>query len=40
MAGTSPRCWKDGSRLSQLDRHLLKLERFLAFISGLAVFWD
>ncbi|WP_298848717.1 TRAP transporter small permease subunit [uncultured Ruegeria sp.] len=28
----------DGSRLSQLDQHLLKLERFLAFISGLAVF--
>lgn len=28
----------DGSRLSQLDQQLLKLERFLALISGLAVF--
>ncbi|MFY2826271.1 TRAP transporter small permease subunit [Ruegeria sp. MALMAid1280] len=29
---------EDGSHLSRLDRHLLKLERFLALISGLAVF--
>lgn len=28
----------DGSRLSQLDQRLLVLERFLALISGLAVF--
>ena len=27
---------EDGSRLSRLDRHLLKLEQFLALISGLA----
>ncbi|SHE90982.1 TRAP-type mannitol/chloroaromatic compound transport system, small permease component [Ruegeria intermedia] len=29
---------EDGSLLSRLDRHLLKLERFLALLSGLAVF--
>ncbi|WP_170324640.1 TRAP transporter small permease subunit [Ruegeria arenilitoris] len=29
---------EDGSRLSRLDRYLLKLEQFLALISGLAVF--
>jgi len=29
---------EDGSLVSRLDRHLLKLERFLALLSGLAVF--
>ena len=29
---------EDGSRLSQIDQHLLKLERALALISGIAVF--
>ena len=29
---------EDGSRLSRLDRRLLRLERFLALISGIAVF--
>lgn len=29
---------EDGSRLSQLDQHLLRAEKFLALISGMAVF--
>ncbi len=37
MAGTAT-VLEDGSRLSQLDQRLLTLERFLALISGLAVF--
>lgn len=37
MAGHSS-VLEDGSLLSRLDRHLLKFERFLALISGLAVF--
>jgi TRAP-type C4-dicarboxylate transport system permease small subunit len=37
MAGTSP-VLEDGSLLSRLDHTLLKLERFMALISGLAVF--
>ena len=37
MAGHSP-VLEDGSLLSRLDRQLLKLERFLALLSGIAVF--
>ncbi|MFC6688043.1 TRAP transporter small permease subunit [Jhaorihella thermophila] len=37
MAGHSS-VLEDGSLLSRLDRHLLKFERFLALVSGLAVF--
>jgi len=37
MAGPST-VLEDGSRLSRLDQRLLKLERFLALISGIAVF--
>ena len=37
MAGQSA-VLEDGSRLSRLDLSLLKLERFMALISGLAVF--
>ena len=37
MAGSSA-VLEDGSWLSQLDRRLLKLERFLALLAGLAVF--
>ncbi len=37
MAGSAT-VLEDGSRLSQLDLKLLRLERFLALVSGLAVF--
>ncbi len=37
MAGSSA-VLEDGSLLSRLDKHLLKLETFFAFLSGLAVF--
>lgn len=37
MAGASA-VLEDGSFLSRLDRHLLRLERFFALLSGLAVF--
>ncbi len=37
MAGAS-HVLEDGSLLSRLDRHLLKLELFFALLSGLAVF--
>lgn len=37
MAGSSA-VLEDGSLLSRLDKHLLKLETFFALISGLAVF--
>ncbi|AXI47328.1 C4-dicarboxylate ABC transporter permease [Sulfitobacter sp. SK012] len=37
MAGSSA-VLEDGSLLSRLDRHLLKLETFFAFISGFAAF--
>jgi len=37
MAGQST-VLEDGSFLSRLDQHLLKLERFMALLSGLAVF--
>ncbi len=37
MAGQSA-VLEDGSVLSRLDQHLLKLERFVALLSGLAVF--
>ncbi|WP_425038596.1 TRAP transporter small permease subunit [Primorskyibacter sp. S187A] len=37
MAGSAA-VLEDGSRLSRLDRGLLRLERFFALISGLAVF--
>ncbi|KZY48721.1 C4-dicarboxylate ABC transporter permease [Roseovarius sp. HI0049] len=37
MAGAST-VLEDGSLLSRLDRHLAKLERFFALLSGIAVF--
>lgn len=37
MAGSAA-VLEDGSFLSRLDRHLLKLEQFFALLSGLAVF--
>jgi TRAP-type mannitol/chloroaromatic compound transport system permease small subunit len=37
MAGASP-VLEDGSLLSRIDRALLKLERFFALLSGLAIF--